>query len=128
MVQFRAATDRNKKADEIVSGLVGLVKKEGDIVVASDSKSKLCKHMSLKRAIQDWNMKYVDVVGSPGLALRVFTSSERLTNHLKINEIGEVGKLVTKIEMDSPEIAKIGEADRDGCSENRNIAEGKGDG
>ena len=40
-------------------------------------------------------MKYVDVAWSPGLALRVFTSSERLANHLKINEIGEVGKLVT---------------------------------
>ena len=81
--------------------------KEGDIVVASDSKSKLCKRMSLKRAIQDWNMKYVDVAGSPGLALRVFTSSERLANHLKINEIGEVGKLVTKIEMDAPEIGTL---------------------
>ena len=66
MVQFRAGHDRNKKANEIVSGHVVLVMKEGDIVVASDSKSKLCKHMSLKRAIQDWNMKYVDVVGSPG--------------------------------------------------------------
>ena len=54
MVQFRAGNDRIKKANEIVSGFVGLVKKEGDIVVASGSKSKLRKHMSLKRAIQDW--------------------------------------------------------------------------
>ena len=59
MVQFRAGHDRNKKANEIVSGLVGLVMKEGDIVDASDSKSKLCKHLRLKRAIQDWNMKYL---------------------------------------------------------------------
>ena len=73
-------------------------------------------------------MKYVDVAVSPGLALRVLTSSERLANHLKINEIGEVGKLVTKVEMDSPEIAKIGEADRDGCSKNWKIAEEKRDG
>ena len=40
MVQFRAGNDRNKKANEIVGGLVVLVMKEGDIVVASDSKSK----------------------------------------------------------------------------------------
>ena len=43
-------------------------------------------------------MKYVDVARSPGSALRVFTSSER-PNHLKINEIGEVGKLVKKTEI-----------------------------
>ena len=28
--------------------------------------------------------------------MRVFTSSERLANQLKINEIGEVGKLMKK--------------------------------
>ena len=33
--------DRNKKVDETVRAFVGLVMKEGDIVVASDSKSKL---------------------------------------------------------------------------------------
>ena len=30
---------------------------------------------------------------SSGSALRVFISSERLTYHLRINEIGEVGKI-----------------------------------
>ena len=37
----------------------------------------------------------------------MFTSNERLANYLKINEIGEVGKLVTKIEMDDPKIGKV---------------------
>ena len=69
--------------------------------------------MNLKRDIQNWNMKYVDVAWSPGSALRVFTSSERLANHLKINEMGKVGQLVTKIEMNAPVIWKIGEEDRD---------------
>ena len=73
-----AENDRIKKVNEIVRAIVGLVTKEGDIVVASDNKSKLWKDMSLKRAIQNLNMKYVDVARSPGSALRVFTSSERL--------------------------------------------------
>ena len=103
-----AENDRNKKVNEIVRALVGLVMKEGDIVVASDSKSKKWKDMSLKRAMQNWNMKCVDVARSPGSALRVFTSSERLANHLKSNEIGEVGNLVTKSEMGDPKVGKIG--------------------
>ena len=44
---------------------------------------------------------------SPGSALRVFTSCERLANHLKINKTGEVGKWVTKIEKDAPKIEKL---------------------
>ena len=56
--------------------------------------------MSLKRATQNWNMKYVDVLRSLGSDMRVFTSSERLANKLKINEIGEN--------------LKIGEEERDG--------------
>ena len=59
--------------------------------------------MSLKRVIQNWNMKYFDVARSPGSAWRMFTSSERLANHLKITEIGEAGKLVTKNEMGDPQ-------------------------
>ena len=65
---------------------------------------KLWRAMILKRTVQNWNMKYVDVARNPGSALRVFTSSDRLANHLKINEIGEVGKVVTKIEMYVPKI------------------------
>ena len=65
-------------------------------------KKKLWKDVDLKRAIQDWNMNYVDIARSPGSAIRVFTSSERLANQLKINEIGEVGKLVRNIEMGDP--------------------------
>ena len=49
-------------------------------------------------------MKYVDNARSPGSALRVLTSSERLANQLKSSEIGEVGKRVKKIEMDAPKI------------------------
>ena len=41
--------------------LAGSITKEGDIVVASDSKSKLWKDTSLKRTIQNCNVKYVDV-------------------------------------------------------------------
>ena len=59
-------------------------------------------------------MKYVDVARSPGSALRVFTSSERLANQLKINEIGDVGELVTKIEMGASKIRKMGDEEQDG--------------
>ena len=44
---------------------------------------------------------------SAGSALRVFTSSERLSNQLKIKDIGEVGQLVKKIEMGAPKIGKL---------------------
>ena len=66
--------------------------------------------------------------------MRVFTSTERLANHLKINEIGEVGKLVTKLRWMLRKLEswrkerdgwvqnwkhwsrwKIGEKDRDEC-------------
>ena len=36
----------------------------------------------------------------------MFTSSERLANQLKINEIREVGELVTKTETNAPKIGK----------------------
>ena len=74
-----AENDRTGKANEFVRSLVGIPKK--------GSKSKLWKDMSLKRAIREWNMKYVDIARSPGSAIRVFTSSERLANQLKITEI-----------------------------------------
>ena len=86
---------------------MGQMTKEGDIAVASDSKSKLWRDLSLNRAIQHWNMKYVDIARSPGSAIRVFTSSERLANQLKISEIGEVGEVVTKTEMGDPRIRKL---------------------
>ena len=37
----------------------------------------------------------------------MFTSSERLANHLKINEIGEARKLVRKHEMGDTESGKL---------------------
>ena len=52
-----AENDRTMKANEIVRAIVGIINKEGDIVVASDSKSKLWKEKSLKRAMQNWDMK-----------------------------------------------------------------------
>ena len=85
---------------------MGLITKEGDTVVASDSKSKLWRDLSLKRAIQNWNTKCVDIARSPGSALSVFTSCERLANQLKTNEIGEVGTWVKKIEMGGPKARK----------------------
>ena len=84
--------------------------KEGDIVVASDRKSKLWKNISLKRAMQEWSMKNVNIARCPGSATRVFTSSERLANQLKKNE------------TDDPQVWgnwrswKIGGEDRDGRS------------
>ena len=91
----RAESDKTKKANELVRVLVGQITEEGDIVVASDSKSELWRDVSLKRAIQNWNMKQVDVA-RPGSASIVFTSSERLTNHVKINEIERSWKIGDK--------------------------------
>ena len=82
----------------------------------------------MKRAMQNWNMKYVDIARSPESALRVFTSSERLPNQMLISEIEEVGKLVKRTDMDAtrtgklvkksemgnPKNWKIGAEDRDG--------------
>ena len=70
----RAANDKTQKANELVRAPVGIIKKEEDTIVASRSKTKLWTDMSFKRAIQNWNMKYVDTVRSPGSAIRVFTS------------------------------------------------------
>ena len=105
----RAALDKTKKAQEIVRALVGSATEEGDIVVACDSKSQLWKDVALKRAMQHWNMKYVDIARSPVSALRVFTSSERLANQMKISEIGEarIGKLVKKSEMGDPKAGRM---------------------
>ena len=52
-------------------------------LTASDS---MWRDLSLKAAIPDWDMKYVDIARSPGSALRVLTSSERVANQLKIND------------------------------------------
>ena len=43
--------DRTKKAKEIVRAVVGLF-------VACDSRSKLWRDMSLKRAMENWSMQY----------------------------------------------------------------------
>ena len=67
-IRFVAGKDRNKKVIEMVRAIV--------VLVAPDSKSKLWKDRSLKRVIQSWNTKCVDVARSPGSALRVFTSSD----------------------------------------------------
>ena len=42
----RAESDRTKKANELVVALVGIVTRERDIVVASDSKSLLWRDLS----------------------------------------------------------------------------------
>ena len=91
-----ADNDRAGKANELVGSLVTIVKKQGNIIVASGSKSKLWRDMSLKRAVQNWNVEYVGVVRNPGSAMRV-TSSERLANQLRKNE------------MDDPKVGEIGE-------------------
>ena len=61
-----AVNDKTKKANELVRAQI----MKGDIVVASDSKSKLWRRLSLKRAIPNWNMKYLDTergLGSPAV-------------------------------------------------------------
>ena len=60
-VQKEAENDKAERANEIVRTLVGIIKKR-DIVVATGSKSNLWRDMSLKRAVQNWNVKHVDVV------------------------------------------------------------------
>ena len=52
-----AANDKTKTANELVRAVVGQMAKEGDIDVTNDSKSKLWKDLSLKRAKQNGNMK-----------------------------------------------------------------------
>ena len=79
-----ADKDRNKKVNEIVRAIAGLMTKEEDIVVASDSKN--------------WNMKYVDVARSPGSATRVFTSSERLANQTSCKIGDEERGMLRKLE------------------------------
>ena len=49
-------------------------------------------------------MKFVDIARSPGSGIGAFTSSKRLANQLKINEISEV--------------RQFGEEDLDELSEN----------
>ena len=71
-----AEKGRNKKVSEMLRAIVGLMAKEEDIVVASDSKSKLWKDRSLKRSIQNWNMKYVDVARNPGVLTSSGTTGE----------------------------------------------------
>ena len=50
----------------------------------------------------------------------MFTSSERLANQMKINEMGEVEKLVNRIEMGDPQVGKVGKSinfGREECTE-----------
>ena len=48
-----AESDKTEKANVFARALVGMIKKEGGINVASDSKSKLWRDMSLKRAVKN---------------------------------------------------------------------------
>ena len=102
-----AANGKTKKGNELVRALEGQITKEVDIVVASVGKTKLWRDLSLMRTVRNRNMKCSDIARSPGSALRVFTSSERLPSQLKFNEIGEVGKLVKKIHTNDPKVGKV---------------------
>ena len=111
-----AEIDKTKKAREVVRALVGSITEEGGIVAACDSKSKLWKDVDVKGAMPNWNMKCVDIARSPESALRVFTGSERLANQMKISGIGEVGKLVKRIEIGGPKVGKLVEKNEMGDS------------
>ena len=89
--------------------------------------------MDVTRAMQNWNVKYVDVARSPESALRMFTRSERPARRSwkigeedrdgcsenwkllkmsemgdsKVGNIGKVRKLVQKIEMGDPKTGKL---------------------
>ena len=102
-----AENDRNKNVNEIVRALVGSITEEGDIVVACDSKSKLWKDVDLKRAMQNWNMKYVDISRSPESALRVIHQQLTTGKSHEDREIGKVGTFVQRTEMDAPRIGKL---------------------
>ena len=106
-VQRGADIDKIKKAKEIVRALVGSMTKEGDIVVACDSKSKQWKAVNLRRAMQNWSMKCADTARNQGSVMLVFSSSERLANRMKINAIGEVVRLVKRTGMDAPKVGKL---------------------
>ena len=109
--------DRNKKVNEIVRALVGLVMNEKTLSLPPTASQSCGKTSTSQRAIQNWILKYVDFARSPGSALKVFTSSGRLANHLKIREIGEVGKLVKKIQMKESTVGKVGRSVRLGQGE-----------
>ena len=93
---------------------MGQILKNGDVVVASDSKSRLWRDLSMRQAIQNWNMIYADIARSPESALRAFTRNEGLANKLNEDEVGEVGNLLKKIEMDATKKWKSSEEGRDG--------------
>ena len=80
---------------------MGQILKNGVVVVASDSKSRLWRDRSMRQAVQNWNMCMPTFARSPESALRAFTSSEGLANQLNEDEVGEVGNLLKKIEMDA---------------------------
>ena len=65
---------------------MGQILKNGEVVVASDSKSRLWRDLSMRQATQNWNMMYADFARSPESALRAFTSSEGLANQLNEDE------------------------------------------
>ena len=76
----------------------GQILKNREVVVASDSKSRL---WSMRQAIQNWNMMYADIARSPESALRAFTSGEGLANQLNEDEVGDAGKPQKKTEMEA---------------------------
>ena len=79
MVQSRGSlNDKTEKANEVARAPVSMIKKEGDIIVAYGSKSKLWRDMSLRQAKQNWNTKYVDIVRSPVKDWRINSRSTRL--------------------------------------------------
>ena len=62
------------------------------------------------RGFEESSAKWNIIVRSPKSALRVFTSSERLANQMKINEMDapRVGTLVKKSELSDSKVEKAG--------------------
>ena len=79
--------------------------------------------MSWKRAIQDWNMKYVDTETSPGSGIRVFTSSERTGESLEDQRRWRSWRVGDEDRDECPENCTIGEEEGDGCSKKLNKLE-----
>ena len=114
---------QDQESQRDCEGFVGSMTKEGSIVVACDSKSKLWEAVDLKRAMQNWNMKYVDFVGSPESALRIFTSSGRLANQMNINGVWEKLENLCRRSRCLVDKRKTDEEDRDGRHESWRVGE-----
>ena len=102
----RAESDRTRKANELVISLVGMTKKAEDMIVASGSKSKQWRDMSLKRAIQNWNVKCVGIERSPGVSDQSVHQQSKTGKSVE-DQRGWRNWRIGDEDRDAPEIVKL---------------------